>query len=263
VLDEKAHALRSMLASAIPHQRESLNGPEADGPLQVLGNVSARDAREALYSLLEEPGGYSPEKWAEVAQVVASMRKHGLSATPTPARRAAFTLVEFATNFALEGFSPQVRQEALRTLYQRVDESSGTNLVLRRRAPRWRKPPSPSIVGAPVLAASEVELAVAALLSETQPEWQFSSTPEGRMFSGSRKGYHREFERTYLEGLSDVVDTAALVVEQHRGGVGGRVFLLQDRLRCAECRLTIAWIGREGTTTTAFGVCPSPKRRRS
>ena len=155
------------------------------------------------------------------------------------------------------GFDRATLDAALTRLMARVGEEDATIFVLRRRAPRWRTPPSGNLVGAPVLDADDVEIAIVALLAATANQWQFSSTPEGRMFLGTKLGYHPEPERVYVTGLSDVIDTAAGLVESHRAGAGGRVYITKGSVECAECKLVIAWINDVGSGRTAFRKCPA------
>jgi hypothetical protein len=158
-------------------------------------------------------------------------------------------------------FTADVVQEALSRLKQRVGEANATWHHLKQRAPRWRAAPAGNLVGAPIVEADDPELAVVGLLAATSEHWQFSSTPDGRMFIGTMLGYHHEDERTYVSGLSDVLDTAAGVVESHRAGAGGRVYVTQKHVQCAECKLVICWVNQHGAGTAAFGKCTVSRRR--
>ncbi len=89
-----------------------------------------------------------------------------------------------ATRF---GFDRATLDAAMTRLTARVGEADATSFLLRRRAPRWRTPPSGNLVGAPVLDADDVEIAIVALLAATANQWQFSSTPDGQMFLGMKR----------------------------------------------------------------------------
>jgi hypothetical protein len=154
-------------------------------------------------------------------------------------------------------FNRATLDAAMERLKARAGEADVTRFVLRRRAPRWRTPPSGNLVGAPVLEADDIEIAIVALLAATRSHWQFSSTPDGRMFIGTRLGPHREAERDYITGLSDVIDTASGLVESHRAGMGGRVYITRRFVECADCKLIIAWINEVGSRQTAFRKCPT------
>ena len=181
--------------------------------------------------------------------------------TSNPQRLRAWTLVKSreellrrtgATRF---GFDRATLDAAMERLKARVGEEDATSFLLRRRAPRWRTPPSGNLVGAPVLDADHVEIAIVALLAATANQWQFSSTPDGQMFPCTKLGYHQPAERRYVTGLSDVIDTAAGLVESHRAGVGGRVYITKRFVECADCKLIIAWINDVGSRQTAFRKC--------
>jgi len=159
------------------------------------------------------------------------------------------------------GFDRATLDAAMTRLTARVGEADATNFFLRRRTPRWRIPPSGNLVGAPVVDADDVEIAIVALLAATANQWQFSSTPDGQMFTGMKRGYHREAERLYVTGLSEVIDTAAGRVESHRAGAGGRVYITKGFVECAECQLIIAWINKVGSRRTAFRKCSAVAAR--
>ena len=181
--------------------------------------------------------------------------------TSNPPRLRARTLVKSREELLLRtgatrfGFDRDTLDAAVTRLMARVGEADATSFLLRPRAPRWRTAPSGNLVGAPVLAADDVEIAIVALLAATANQWQFSSTPDGQMFLGMKQGFHRKAERIYVTGLSDVIDTAAGRVESHRAGVGGRVYITKEFVECAECKLIIAWINDEGSRQTAFREC--------
>ena len=152
---------------------------------------------------------------------------------------------------------------AMKELRARVTDGVPDEHALRRRVERWRRPPGPSLVGAPVLDADEIERAIVKILADTAGQGQFSSTPRGSMFTHELKGYSREADRTYLDGLSDILDTSAGVIERHRGGRGGRVYITDRHVECADCRRVMAWINSEGSRQTARGRCENLERRRS
>lgn len=157
------------------------------------------------------------------------------------------------------GVSAELAEEAFGRLRDRVATGQLEELRLRRRAPRYRRDPWAAASGAPHIDADDVEIAITAILSLTAPKWTFSSTPQGSMFTHVHHGYCAdEGERSYVDGLSDVVDTASDVVARHRGGAGGRVYITRRHVECADCGLVIAWIGQDaGARTSAIGTCPS------
>jgi hypothetical protein len=158
---------------------------------------------------------------------------------------------------ARSGLDPATLDAAVTRVMARVGEADAPSF-LGRRVPRWRTRPSGNLEGAPVLDADNVEIAIVALLAATANQWQFSSTPDGHMFAGERQGRHPEPERLYVTGLSDVIDAAAGLVESHRAGAGGRVYIWKEFVECADCRLIIAWINDVGSRRTAFGKCSAP-----
>lgn len=257
---ERIQSLYSMVEAAVADPPLSMDDFASHTDIHLLDKVTDDSARKALWAVLADTGPNDIEAWPRTAATVQRMRDRGLCCSITPARLRAFLLVENRVEAAFPSLPLDAIHTAVERLFQRVGEAQGATRTLQRRAPRWRRAPSASVSGAPVIEADLAEVAVAALLSETKGQWQFSSTPDGRMFTGSRRGYHAEAERTYLDGLSDIVDTASSVVEQHRAGVGGRVYVYQDRIACAECNLVVAWIEHEGTGTTAFRACRRANR---
>ena len=77
------------------------------------------------------------------------------------------------------------------------------------------------------------------------------------MWPGHLHGYHREGDRTYVSGLSDILDTAAVIVAEHRAGQGGRFYVGAHTVECAECKSVLASIGREKSPAVSKR-CVSP-----
>jgi hypothetical protein len=71
----------------------------------------------------------------------------------------------------------------------------------------------------------DAELVIVRLLSRTLPDLQFSVTPDGDAFTGSRRGYHDELNRIYVSALSPVIDAAADAVLAATDGAGGRIYV--------------------------------------
>jgi hypothetical protein len=223
------------------------------------------DARRALGGGIGRPDPGSWLQWVEAAEVAAGFG--GQPDLTSLARVRAIGLIAERKLFVSQDaqhfpFTATVLEEALDRLGRRANEAVATSHLLKPRSPRWRSAPARNLVGAPVIDSDEVELAVVAILAATGDNWQFSSTPDGRMFVGTILGYHREGDRTYASGLSDVLDTAAGLVESHRAGAGGRIYITSRHVECAECKLVVAWINTVGSRSTAFGRCTSVKRRR-
>lgn len=229
--------------------------------VHALGGFSDKDLLLSLHRARGSSTAPPPdfEVWLNVLQppvVVAEVEARGPSV-----RQRVETLLETrkqrwagSHDFMLP-FPRATVDEAFALLRMRLDEAEATHFLLRKRVPRWRTAPSRQLVGAPVVETSLVELAVVSILSATEKPWQFSSTPDGRMFTGPKHGYHREHERTYVVGLSDILDTASNVVATHRARAGGRVYVHEGLLECADCKLVVAWLGRVGGRSVAFGAC--------
>lgn len=204
------------------------------------------------------PGQPSPKEWLELMRqesVLELIRASAVAATRERARALVEARAARAQGLRLP-FPDDVVASALEVLHERVGDAEATEHLFKRRRPRWRVAPSGQLAGAPVVDVDDVELAVVAILAATLDHWQFSSTPDGRMFAGFLNGYHREGERDYVAGLSDVLDTVAGVIESHRAGAGGRVYVTRSRVECAECRRVIAWLGSAGDQQrSAFGRC--------
>lgn len=186
----------------------------------------------------------------------------GLPASASRAQVRAMQIVESrftgAAGTAMYGIEPEVLAQAHARLRERASGSLSQEDRLRRRVPRWRTPPSAALKGAPVIAADDVEVAIVAILSATSGNWQFSSTPHGDVFTHQLRGYSRESDREYLSGLSDVLDTTADLIESHRGGLGGRVYVTSRYVECAECQRVMAWLNDTGSgRSTVFGRCSS------
>ncbi|HCX86324.1 MAG TPA: hypothetical protein DHV14_14565 [Micrococcales bacterium] len=161
----------------------------------------------------------------------------------------------------VSGFPASVVSEAVRRLTERNADLS--RLAHRPPRPaRWRQAPSAKLSWAPVIAADEAEVAIVAILSATRGQWLFSLSSKSRMYTHSRHGWAKnEEDRTYVAGLSEIIDTVGGVIESHRGG-GGRVYLTRHVIQCAECRLVIASIEEPHTTgPKAVGRCSASRRR--
>ena len=152
-------------------------------------------------------------------------------------------------------FPSSVLIEACSRLRSRVGAAAVADTVLKQRRPLWRTPPSGSFAGAPIIDCDDVEIAVVAVLASTTPKWQFSSQPDGQIFRGFKSGFHSAEERTFVSGLSDIIDTVSDVVSSHRNGAGGRVFISKQDVECAECRMVVAWIQNIGGRPTALIKC--------
>jgi len=93
-----------------------------------------------------------------------------------------------------------------------------------------------------------VETEMALLLAVTSPHGQFSSTGTGECFVGWHRGYHRQTERIYVDGLSAALDRAASILDEHRLGAfaipGGRFYVTASgEVICAACRVTMTLLG--------------------
>lgn len=113
--------------------------------------------------------------------------------------------------------------------------------------PRWVM----SLDGVPGIEHLEpdyVETQVALMLAATSPHGQFSSTGTGECFVGYHRGYHRQTDRIYVDGLSVALDRAASILDEHRLGVfpipGGRFYVTPaGQVICAACRVQITVLG--------------------
>ena len=85
----------------------------------------------------------------------------------------------------------------------------------------------------------QVENEALRLILSVSKDGAFSSTGEGHVFLSYRHGYHREEERTYVNGLSAGLDFARTRVDGHRKGAksqGGRFFVdHKTEIQCAVC----------------------------
>ena len=93
-----------------------------------------------------------------------------------------------------------------------------------------------------------VETQLALMLAATSPHGQFSSTGTGEYFVGYHRGYHRQTDRIYVDGLSVALDRAASILDEHRLGVfpipGGRFYVVPTgQVICAACRVQITMLG--------------------
>lgn len=159
-------------------------------------------------------------------------------------------------------FDGDITDHALDVLDARAADGIQDETRLRLLPAKWRVAPAGSLSGAPVIEATRLEIAIVSLLSNTDVNWQFSSTPQGHVFASVSNGYTREeSERDYVSGLSVVIDTVAGVIERHRKGKGGRVFVTSRHVECAECKRVVAWVNEPGTRATAFQACPGVRRR--
>jgi hypothetical protein len=93
-----------------------------------------------------------------------------------------------------------------------------------------------------------VETQLALMLAATSPHGQFSSTGTGECFVGYHRGYHRQTDRIYVDGLSVALDRAASILDDHRRGAfpipGGRFYITPaGQVICAACRVQIVALG--------------------
>ncbi|MCB2175761.1 MAG: hypothetical protein KQH57_08130 [Actinomycetales bacterium] len=242
--------------------------PQLEALCAHTGSALRLGARALQAKARYRPGDPFPlDAWlAETEQKAAETR--GLRATDDRKARAhAAGVVQNRSADALrrvEGFPAWVVEDALERLAERLATAEVEELRLRRRAPRYRRDPALAHSGAVHVAADDTEVAIVAVLSQTAPRWTYSSTPDGRMFTHARHGYSAEGDRSYVDGLSDVVDTVSDVIARHRGGLGGRVYITQRHVECADCELVIAWVGASaGTRRTAVGTCSAVADRLS
>lgn len=257
-----------------PITDEEYDAAPADPLVRKLAAYSDPQLRQALSQAVAVVGSRpSWRDWLDVleqVQRVSSVVGPGsrvVADTALPSRLRATELLEarrarFLQDAGSIPFDQATVDDAFEVLRTRIGEAEATRHLLKRRAPRWRVAPSRQLKGAPIVDTSEIELAIVAILSATTNPWQFSSTPDGRMFTGTRLGYHKEEERTYVAGLSDVLDTTASVIESHRAGLGGRVYLQRQVVECAECKLVMAWLGNAGSRATVFGRCTAVAKRK-
>ena len=176
------------------------------------------------------------------------------------------------SQYGLPGFTAATLAEAIRRLRER--NADFIRLAQRRpRGARWHAAPSPRDRYAPVIEADDAELAVVAILSATRAQqWQFSKSKAhngGMIFTHDRHGFAPEKDRTYVAGLSDVIDTVSRVIDSHRGPDGGRVYITRSTVRCAECNWVVAAIEVPYTSQpkpvglcTALAVRKATQRRR-
>lgn len=143
-------------------------------------------------------------------------------------------------------YTAQVLQEARRRIIDRAATAEFACGAYARRRPKCGHRGSRPLRSVPIIDADDTELAVMHLLALTGPDAQFSYTPawSGRVFAGWKDGYHRgDEERVYVTGLSDVLDSATSIVQNHRNDGGGRVFVRHRRVVCADCQEVVAWAG--------------------
>ena len=113
--------------------------------------------------------------------------------------------------------------------------------------PRWVVPLD-EVPGIQHLEPDVVETQLALMLAATSPHGQFSSTGTGECFVGYHRGYHRQTDRIYVDGLSVVLDRAASILDDHRRGAfpipGGRFYVTPaGQVICAACRVQITVLG--------------------
>ncbi len=233
------------------------NQPEVDD----LCRFDLATLRTAAGDASRAAGGLTLQSWLHRCREIERASTHlGLAATAQRAHVSAMELVMSRMNGTrgdgVAGLAPDIARQAFARLRERAAGGDWQGDRLRRRAARWRTPPSRSLVGAPVISADSVEIAIVAILSATYGNWQFSSTPAGDVFTHQRRGYSREAEREYVAGLSDVLDATADLIGAHRGGLGGRVYVSPHLVECAECQRVMAWINEPGSgRSTVFGRC--------
>ena len=104
------------------------------------------------------------------------------------------------------------------------------------------------VPGIEYLEPDYVETQLALMLAATTPHGQFSSTGTGECFVGYHRGYHRQTDRIYVDGLSVALDRAASILDDHRRGAfpfpGGRFYVTPaGQVICAACRVQITVLG--------------------
>jgi len=260
---DRCEPLLSMLRATVRGCKTSAADLCDDAAAEPLFEGGERDARAALTDFSQNPDEFSVAAWAETVLTIRRMRDRGLPCEPTSIRRKTFDLVERAERKGPPaGIEREAFQAATERLLSRVGTATGTSEVLHRCRPHWIAAPSASLVEAPVLMVDHVELAVAAILSMTQPDWQFSITTRGRAFLGRYHGYHKDDgKRRYVDGLSEVVDASSAMVDSHRAGQGGRIFVKADHVECANCNLVLMWLNEAGEGRRAFRLCGGLSRK--
>ncbi|KRF29487.1 hypothetical protein [Phycicoccus sp. Soil802] len=230
--------------------------------LQALAAFDDAVLRDSALALSGRRGfGFALSGWLEAAhrrsrrgpahqgQTSASL----LAALPSTAdRRLRWTIEEIGgyvdeSALRMRGRHPQSLVEAAKArIVERVQTGEFVHGAFARRQPKWRRYAATAAGLIPTISADDIEQLIVPLLSLTHPEAQFSyrRAPSGQVFASWMNGFHRrDEERVYVTGLSDVLDTATTLVQDHREGMGGRIFINQGRVACAECRRPIAWIG--------------------
>ncbi|MGB3764443.1 MAG: hypothetical protein WA966_14610 [Ornithinimicrobium sp.] len=89
------------------------------------------------------------------------------------------------------------------------------------------------------------------VLALTWPAAQFAVTPRGVVFAGYRHGRHRDQDRFYVSGLSQILDDAADLAYLASGGAGGRFFVQGDQVELAADRSLLATLRMQSVTNTS------------
>ena len=244
-----------------PQSPKLIQNLERLADLSTLVGCDESVLRRAAASLQGGPGwGFPVAEWGR-----ATRRTHGREsagtgsaqtelisglapASPRDLRR---TLEEVGTYIdeslqRLTGrYSPELLAEARTRLLSRALTGNFREGALVRRSSRWKRVPTGPVGLPPVIDADDAEEVLVHLLALTWPEAQFSYRPSwsGDVFAGWNSGYHRsDAQRVYVTGLSDILDSVREVVQDHRDGQGGRIYVRDGRVACADCRKVIAWI---------------------
>lgn len=129
-----------------------------------------------------------------------------------------------------------------RALQGEVDLHDGHLQPLRYR-PHLHFPGTQSL---PVISVDSVEMVILHLLSLTYPSMQFFYDGHGRPVPGFLNGYHRDNRPSAISGLSVILDAVGEIVDDHRLGTGGRVYVSRRDVVCPKHTHTIAQIEMSG-----------------
>lgn len=159
-------------------------------------------------------------------------------------------LLEGAERLRLRGpFDVETVDVAVQRLTERMDTAEWIGDRYRRKS----RPYPRDLGDATELECDTAELVVVRLLARTQPENQFSVTPYGDVFAGALNGYHYEFDRFYVSGLSPVLDAAADILLGRTGRQGGRMFVHTSKrvIERASDRSVLAYLVEPGGSDRA------------
>jgi hypothetical protein len=127
----------------------------------------------------------------------------------------------------------------------------------RRRAPL---PAIGFVPDYPIEAADQPLLT--ALLRSRGAQFAVSYSPQLDCWPNIHTGYHRAHERDHVTGYSALLDGLGDVVDTHRNGAGGRIYLHLDRavVECADCNHVIATLGTPQARFRRDGTCSARRR---